>query len=158
MYQVYKIDTAKLPAAAFRTIKMAVKLMVIVYVLFTVYITLRLKFDWTYVFTGAAVCIPAYGLALLLGYMLLKQRYRHYRIVLDDEGVAFYMPPNDKKIQWENLLITNKTDGTIALRDRSKSAIARWLTGEGNIEIIPELERFSELKQTIENCTSKLNA
>lgn len=157
MNQVYKIAENQLSAAAGRTIKIALKLMIIVYIAFVVYMAWRLGLSWKYILMGAGVSIPGYGLALLIGYAILKQRFRRYRIVLDDEGIEFYMPPNDKKIKWENVLKDQKKDGTIAIRDKHRSAMARWLTGEGSLQIIPELERFDELNATLNTYISKFS-
>lgn len=150
MIKTYKINEDQLSSAAFRIIKAAVKFMLVVFVLVNAYFLGCLHVSWKYALIGSAVCIPAFGLAILIGYGLLKQSYRHYRIVLDDDGVEFYMPPNDKKIKWQNLSKHLMSNGTIELHDMTSSAFFRWLTGEGNILIIPELEHFDDLCTTID--------
>lgn len=155
MYQVYKINEEHLSAAAGRTIKAALKLMLVVYIAIVLYMAAQLGLNWKYIFIGACVTIPGYGLALLIGYYILKQRFRRYRIVLDDDGIEFYMPPNDKKIKWQNANKLQKKDGVVELRDKNRSAMARWLTGEGSISIIPELEHFDQLNTTLNDYFSK---
>ncbi|CAM3741397.1 hypothetical protein MUGA111182_06390 [Mucilaginibacter galii] len=157
MIKVYKLSEDQLSSAAIRIIKAAVKLMVIVLVLVNGYFLGCLHLSWKYALIGSAVCVPAFGLAILIGYGLLKQSYKHYRIVLDDDGVEFYMPPNDKKIKWENLSKHLISNGTIELHDTTKSAFFRWLTGEGNIQIIPELENFDDLCTTIDIYINKFS-
>lgn len=151
MYQVYKISEERLPAAARRTIAAAVKLMLVIYILFLVYLVTYLHGSWKPALLSAAVCIPAYGLALLLGYFLLIRNLRTLRVVLTDEGAEFYMPRNSKKIKWENLSLIKKPNGTTELHDKSISAIIRRLTGDGSIPLIPEIEHYNELLAAISN-------
>lgn len=157
MIKVYKLSEDQLSSAAIRIIKVAFKLMLIVLVLVNGYLLGCLHASWQSALIGSAVYIPAFGLAILIGYGLLKQRYKHYRIVLDDDGVEFYMPPNDKKIKWQNLSKHLMSNGTIELHDMTRSAFLRWLTGEGNIQIIPELENFDDLCTTIDIYISKFS-
>ncbi|MGZ3872198.1 MAG: hypothetical protein ACXVJD_04740 [Mucilaginibacter sp.] len=150
MYQLYRIGEDSLPAAAGRTIRSAIKVMAIVYLLLIVYMVWRFQAGFKDVLIGAAVCVPGYGLALAISYPLLKQRYRTFRIFLDDDGVGFHIRGNDKKISWNNLRKITKADDTIELRDEHISAAFRVLTGEGSILLIPEIEHFDELLAEID--------
>ncbi len=150
MYKVYKISENYLPAAAWRMIKKAIKFMVMIYLLFALYIIGQDKLNLKVVLTCAIGILPAYALALLIAYPLLKSIYRTFRIVLDEDGVEFYIRGNDKKIKWSNLRAVKQPDGTMELYDKHVSAFFRKLTGEGNIQLIPEIEHFDELLAEID--------
>jgi hypothetical protein len=149
MYQVYKIKETDLHAAALRTIKKAIHYMVIIYVCFNLYIICQEQFSIHVLLIIALGTLPAYTIALIIGYSLLKRTYRTFRIVLDDTGVEFYIRRNDKKIDWHNLQVVTKPDGDIELRDKHISALFRILTGEGSIQLFPEIERLDELRTEI---------
>jgi hypothetical protein len=149
MYKVYRISEAQLAAAAMRTIRTAVKLMVIVFVFLNLYLFWQVQLTIKLMLIGATVYIPGNIIALTIGYALVKQKYRTYRIVLDDNGVEFYIRGNDKKINWNNLQSVTKPDGTIELHDKHVSTFFRVMTGEGSIQLIPEIERFDELRAEI---------
>jgi hypothetical protein len=150
MYQVYKISEQYLPAAVWRMIKKAIKLMVIIYVLFTIYIIWQDQLSLNVILICAIGILPAYALALLIAYPLLKTVYRTFRIIVDDDGVEFYISGNDKKISWNNLQTVKQPNGTMELHDKHVSTFFRKLTGEGNIQLIPEIERFDELLTEID--------
>lgn len=145
MYQVYKINEERLAAAALRMLKRAVKIMVAAYLVLMFYLALRLQQGWEMLLMSTIGFIPLCLLALLLGYALLKQAYSTFSIVLDDEGVEFHIRGNHKKIKWGDVNRIDKADGTVELHDHHVSAIIRILTGEGSIQLIPEIERFDEL-------------
>ncbi|WP_462267380.1 hypothetical protein [Mucilaginibacter sp.] len=150
MYQVYKIGEDGLPAAALRLIKTAFMVMLAVYLLLMIYLLYNFQGGIKYILISAAVCIPAYGLALLLGYMLLKQNYRRFRFVLDDEAIELSLPLNRKRIKWANVSKLEKSGGVTEIHDTNVSAWIRILTGEGNIPLVPEIENRNELMAMID--------
>ncbi|WP_374951871.1 hypothetical protein [Mucilaginibacter sp.] len=129
MYEIYKIKETDLHAAAWRTIKKAIKLMVVIYIIFTVYIIWQDQLSLNVILTCAIGILPAYTLALLIAYSLLKSIYRTLRVVVDDDGVEFYIRGNDKKISWSNLRIVKQENGTIQLQYKHISAMFSKLTG-----------------------------
>ncbi|MGZ3828661.1 MAG: hypothetical protein ACXVAY_07095 [Mucilaginibacter sp.] len=80
-------------------------------------------------------CIPLY-----LGANRLVKAYRSLEIVLSENGVeskAVGLPY--KIITWANLIIEEKSNGTVNLYDKGVSAFTRKMYGKGWIIIQPEM-------------------
>lgn len=157
MYHLYKIKQELLSNAALRTIKYAFKIITGIGVVMLAYMLVSLHSNIKIVMIAVVVYIASSGLALLLGYTLLKSTYHSLSILLDDEGVEFHIRGNAKKIKWKNLCVITKSSNRKQLQDDSVSSIIRFLTGEGVIPLIPEVDHYDHLLEEISKYKNDLD-
>jgi len=151
MLETYTIDTALLGDIKKRMIKRLVILMAIP--LLIVFVPQLLD--------DRPLDIKSYGIALcltvvILGFTMNKALSRQInslktlKIVLSDEGVELKAELQAyKKIEWSNLQVKEKANGTIDLYDNGVPKFSRMMYGKGWIRIQPETMDKDKMLNTI---------
>lgn len=153
MTQVYKIDESKIGAIKKRNLFRALRPLVLVWILvaLVVYFTSAnqsIEIFWPSIVFGLLILI----LPVYVGVNRMGKSYATLEITLDDSGIdmkADMLPY--KKIRWENLSVQEKSNGTIALIDKSTSKFFRMWKGHGVIVIQPEMKDIDKLLNQIRN-------
>jgi hypothetical protein len=151
MMQVYKIDETKIDAIKKRNLFRAVRPLILGWILvaLVLYFTSAnqsIKIFWPSILFGLLILI----LPVYVGVNRMGKSYATLEITLDDSGVDMKadMIPY-KKIRWENLLVQEKSNGTIVLIDKSVSKFFRMWKGHGVIVIQPEMSDIDKLLDQI---------
>jgi hypothetical protein len=147
MTQVYKIDESKIGAIKkrnlFRVLRPLILLWTLVaFVMYFASANQSIELFWTSIIFGSLVLI----LPVYVGVNRMGKSYATLEISLDDSGIDMKadMIPY-KKIRWENLLMREKSNGTIVLIDKSVIKFFRMWKGHGVILIPPEMRDIEKL-------------